>query len=190
MSNLASIVYDEMDNFSSIYDSTLKSIPNIDNTLSEALPDAELGDVMWTDFNTTKCLKELNLNKTDVKHQYASDSQVDLEQEFYCVIYEVDSEEKLVFARVYDTEENVEVLDIDAPFSNFTKDDQKLIRENAIFYWRIGTKTVSGLNKHNKVSRKTSNFSDFTMRRLYTSKRFHAQRIKAQIQRFDSVFAD
>lgn len=138
--------------------------------------------------NTVTTLNEapLKLSKTSTQSTTAK-TKIVLEAEFNCVISEI-IEKKAIVARVYDPKENIQVMEIDLPFSSFDKDDQKLIKLNAIFYWRVGTKK-SYLKKHSE-SFTSKNFSSFKMKRVYTSKIFHERKILSQLNAFNSVFSD
>lgn len=184
MSNLA-YAFSELTKFSA---------PSMDNSIID-IPDIERGDCLLTDVQDSTdfdclCNSIHKINTDDGQSPVHKQSTVELEEEFYCVIYSVDHDVMQISARVYEPKVNVEVMDIDAPFSNFDKEDQKLIKENAVFYWRIGSETTYRKNKKSKISASTKNFSSFTMRRLYTSKRFHQEKINEQIKNFDSVFSD
>ncbi|HCG8320744.1 hypothetical protein ACEV7Y_17475 [Vibrio parahaemolyticus] len=168
------------------------SAPSMDNAIVD-FPDFDRGDCLLTDIPDSPDLDYVyspQKTHTDAQSIVQEKSSIELEEEFYCVIYRVDRASQQISARVYEPKVNVEVMDIDAPFSNFDKEDQNLIKENAVFYWRIGSETTYRKNKRAKISASTKNFSSFTMRRLYTSKRFHQEKINEQIKNFDSVFSD
>lgn len=111
----------------------------------------------------------------------------DLESEFFCTIDSVDEVNKELCASVYDIEENMQVMTITVPFSNFLNSEVSKIIPNAGFYWRIGTRTTNK-NLNNKLVPHSENFSDFRMRLTYVSPRALKGRLENNFQKYSNIF--
>lgn len=133
---------------------------------------------------------DLKRRVTNSNSNRVVETKLKLDDEFRCVVSHIDTDLGILDARVYDMKDNVHVMEIELEFSEFEPDDQTLIKLGAIFYWRIGKQTELIENKKKKLSRRSTNFSSFKMRRVYTSSRFHRTTIKAKSQKFESVFID
>lgn len=145
--------------------------------------------------DTTGSIKSLpeNASKLDLveSEQFNSGTQLlDLEAEYYCVASSIDATDKVIEARVYDINSNTHIMNIDVPFDEFSVDDQLLIKPNAIFYWRIGTKTTIKFNKKKTaISKQNTTFSSFLMRRVFTRRRFHQNKIDKRVSLLKTMFS-
>ncbi|EPJ46730.1 MAG: hypothetical protein OFPII_18210 [Osedax symbiont Rs1] len=113
-----------------------------------------------------------------------------IEAHYNCIIEKIDTDAFELEARVYDTKSQVQVMVIKIPFTSFSVDEQSLIRENSIFYWKIGSRVTRDLNKKGTQSNSSVNFSEYQMRRLYVSRRSLKGRLESQIEQFSRVFSD
>lgn len=110
-----------------------------------------------------------------------------LENEFYCIVDSVNYEIKEITARVYDMAEHIQLLEISAAFSEFLDSEQDKIHKNAVFYWRIGSRTITEI-KGKKEFKQVKSFSNFRMRLLYVSKRALESRVQAKVEKYSKLF--
>ena len=111
-----------------------------------------------------------------------------LDDEFYCIIDSVNFEQKTITAKVYDIVEKIQIMDISSDFDEFSKQEQDNIKNNAIFYWRIGSRTITKI-KGDKESKQTKNFSEFRMKLSYISPRSLETRLQSKVNRLSKIFA-
>ncbi|ELO1773917.1 hypothetical protein K6U20_07620 [Vibrio fluvialis] len=139
-------------------------------------------------------VSSLDLNRVSIQVDENKDriinTSLKLTDEFYCVISFIDWENKELESRVYDINDKIHVMDIKLPFSEFCESDISLIKNNAVFYWRIGQKVEKIKNKKNKIVRKNTNFNSFTMRRVFSSSKFFKNKINKKNIEINSLFVD
>lgn len=127
--------------------------------------------------------EEFETNKNVLKNHVVEE----LENEFFCTIDSVDADAKELEASVYDIKENIQVMSITVPFSEFLDSEVNKIVPNAGFYWRIGTrKIVKELT--NKTITNSETFSDFRMRLTYVSSRALKGRLDNNYQKYSTLF--
>ncbi|KGY11258.1 hypothetical protein NM22_16885 [Vibrio tubiashii] len=129
-------------------------------------------------------------NTLDVADSKVVTQSLDLEAEYYCVAASISRSTQTLEARVYDIHSNSHIMDLEVPFGEFSLDDQTLIKENAIFYWRIGTKTTTSFNKKkSSYSNQNTTFSSFKMRRVFTRRQFHKSKIDKRVAQLKTLFS-
>jgi hypothetical protein len=140
-----------------------------------------------------------NLKATEIISGHISESEVDdfelkinksevLDGEFYCIIDSVDYVDKEVSARVYDMKNKVQVMTITANFDEFLESEQNKIVSNAMFYWRMGSRTLMTTSKKSKTFNQTKLFSEFRMRLNYVSSRALETRLQSRVDKFSNLF--
>ncbi len=136
-------------------------------------------------------LESINASNTfDVVESKVVTQSLDLEAEYYCVAASISRENQILEARVYDIHSNSHIMDLEVPFDEFSRDDQALIKENAIFYWRIGTETTTSFNeKKSSYSKQNTTFSSFKMRRVFTRRQFHKSKIDKRVAQLKTLFS-
>lgn len=120
----------------------------------------------------------INENEDKLKHNlhYSFKALLDT----YGVISEV-SEEGIISADIY--HHNGEYMqEVEFSISEFEESERYMIENDAVFYWRVGQKTVNGT---------TSDTSEFRMRRLVTYNfPFNKKKIEEISKKYKSVFGN
>jgi len=182
MSNLAERSYDDLFNIS-MSQTVFFPTESYDNDVAiEHVKSLSVVKVNNTDLAENITLES---NSMDVE-SYSAKSE-NLEGEFHCVIDSVDSENRMISARVYDIKNKVQVMVIDSSFDEFLEDEQSKIMPNATFYWRMGMRTHF-IESKTKKNQNTKLFSEFRMRLSYVSKRAVATRLASRLDKFDNIF--
>lgn len=184
------------------FSTTLKPVADIERDASQVLErySGNVDYISANNFNTavvheldvTESISLVDLSKEDkgLKGKRVIRTNRELEDEFLCVISNVDFESRQLSARVYEINDNIQIMDVQVGFDEFENDDISLVKLNAIFYWRMGRKIETLVNKKGIIVKQSSNFSSLKMRRVFSSTRFHRTHISKKNHQFSSVFTD
>ncbi|ELV8669341.1 hypothetical protein V6448_001849 [Vibrio vulnificus] len=131
---------------------------------------------------------ELLKSSTRVIEQVKTKTKLIVEADYYGVINKVDVKDNTLSATIYDKIENVFLMEVDIPFSEFEKRDHCLFKENSVFYWQIGKKEQYKPNKLGSIKRSQTNFSSLRMRRVFVDMRQQDKRIQFLSNKYKNIF--
>ncbi|EOV0352480.1 hypothetical protein ACOIPL_001299 [Vibrio fluvialis] len=112
----------------------------------------------------------------------------DVEIEFYCIVDHVDRGHRSLDATVYNKQTSEIEMSLNLDFDDFLPSDQNLLRENAVFYWKIGVKHVTKFSQKKGCNvTQSSNFSEFRVKRAFVKPESVSSRLNKEMDMINFV---
>lgn len=127
-------------------------------------------------------------SSTQTFEQVKTTTRLKIEADYYGVINSVDLDDKMLSAVIYEKTENVVLMEVDIPFTEFQESDHALFKQNSVFYWQIGKKLEYKQNKRGSIKQSQTNFSSLRMRRVFVDMKKQDKRVQSLSNKYKNIF--